>query len=118
MVLGGPDRSSASKLRATRTSFESPGRSEQAKLEPHSEQREFPARGPPGCRRGCPVGRAQISPGFPRGIFSAHAVALGLTIPMRNPEDPEASPPARLEHDLHPTVAYAILPIFALPEAA
>jgi len=44
-------------------------------------------------------------------------VALGLTIPMRDPSDEESSPLERLEHDLHPTVAYAILPIFAFANA-
>jgi len=44
-------------------------------------------------------------------------VALGLTIPMRDPHDEESSPLERLEHDLHPTVAYAILPIFAFANA-
>jgi len=44
-------------------------------------------------------------------------VALGLTIPMRDPNDPESSPLERLEHDLHPTVAFAILPIFAFANA-
>jgi NhaA family Na+:H+ antiporter len=40
-------------------------------------------------------------------------VALGMTIPMRDGRVPESSPLERLEHDLHPTVAYAILPLFA-----
>ncbi len=44
-------------------------------------------------------------------------VVLGLTIPMRDPEDPDTSPLERLEHDLHPTVAFAILPIFAFANA-
>jgi len=44
-------------------------------------------------------------------------VALGLTIPMRDPDDPDSSPLERLEHDLHPTVAYAILPLFAFANA-
>jgi NhaA family Na+:H+ antiporter len=44
-------------------------------------------------------------------------VALGLTIPMRDPGDAESSPLERLEHDLHPTVAWAILPLFAFANA-
>ncbi len=40
-------------------------------------------------------------------------VALGLTIPLSDPRDPDGSPLERLEHDLHPLVAYAILPLFA-----
>ena len=44
-------------------------------------------------------------------------VALGLTIPMSDPDDPDSSPLERLEHDLHPTAAYAILPIFAFANA-
>ena len=44
-------------------------------------------------------------------------VALGLTIPMRDARDADASPLERLEHDLHPTVAYAILPLFAFANA-
>jgi len=44
-------------------------------------------------------------------------VALGLTIPMRDRSAPELSPLVRLEHDLHPTVAYFILPLFAFANA-
>jgi Na+:H+ antiporter, NhaA family len=44
-------------------------------------------------------------------------VALGMTIPMRVSGGDEPSPLARLEHDLHPTVAYAILPLFAFANA-
>ena len=40
-------------------------------------------------------------------------VALGMTIPLRGRKDPESSPLESLERDLHPTVAYAILPLFA-----
>jgi NhaA family Na+:H+ antiporter len=43
-------------------------------------------------------------------------VVLGLTIPMRGPAD-DPTPLARLEHDLHPTVAYAIVPLFAFANA-
>ncbi|KAB2965622.1 MAG: Na+/H+ antiporter NhaA [Thermoanaerobaculia bacterium] len=44
-------------------------------------------------------------------------VALGMTVPMRDPDDAESSPLERLEHDLHPTVAWAILPLFAFANA-
>jgi NhaA family Na+:H+ antiporter len=44
-------------------------------------------------------------------------VVVGLTIPMRDPRDPERSPVERLGHDLHPTVAFAILPLFAFANA-
>ncbi|MCC6303043.1 MAG: Na+/H+ antiporter NhaA [Gammaproteobacteria bacterium] len=39
-------------------------------------------------------------------------VMLALFIPLRTGR-PDASPLERLEHDLHPTVAYGILPLFA-----
>ena len=42
-------------------------------------------------------------------------VALALFIPMRGPGD--VSPLRRLEHDLHPAVAYGILPLFAFANA-
>ncbi len=42
-------------------------------------------------------------------------VALALFIPMRGPDD--VSPLRRLEHDLHPAVAYGILPLFAFANA-
>ena len=44
-------------------------------------------------------------------------VFLAFTIPLRNPEDPEHSPAQQLEHELHPTVAYVILPLFAFANA-
>jgi NhaA family Na+:H+ antiporter len=44
-------------------------------------------------------------------------VALAFMIPMRNPEKPKHSPLRGLEHDLHPVVAFAILPIFAFANA-
>ncbi len=44
-------------------------------------------------------------------------VALGFTIPIRDRRDPDRSPLGELEHDLHPTVAYAILPLFAFANA-
>lgn len=39
-------------------------------------------------------------------------ILLAFFIPLRT-EQPETSPLERLEHDLHPTVAYGILPLFA-----
>ena len=44
-------------------------------------------------------------------------VILAFTIPLRNPEDPEHSPARQLEHELHPSVAYVILPLFAFANA-
>jgi NhaA family Na+:H+ antiporter len=43
-------------------------------------------------------------------------VALAFFIPMRAPNG-DQSPLRKLEHDLHPSVAYAILPIFAFANA-
>jgi Na+:H+ antiporter, NhaA family len=44
-------------------------------------------------------------------------VALALFIPIR-PREPDGKSPLRtLEHDLHPAVAYAILPLFAFANA-
>jgi len=40
-------------------------------------------------------------------------VALAFTIPLRDPGNPKRSPLRELEHDLHPSVAYVILPLFA-----
>ena len=40
-------------------------------------------------------------------------VVLALTIPLRVSQAPEQSPLRRLEHDLHPSVAFVILPMFA-----
>ena len=40
-------------------------------------------------------------------------VLLAFTIPLRHPEGKEFSPLRNLEHDLHPTVAFIILPLFA-----
>ncbi|MCB1724355.1 MAG: Na+/H+ antiporter NhaA [Gammaproteobacteria bacterium] len=40
-------------------------------------------------------------------------VALAMFIPMRDRERPEHSPLRDLEHELHPVVAFVILPIFA-----
>jgi Na+/H+ antiporter NhaA len=44
-------------------------------------------------------------------------VALALCIPLRT-RHAETSPLLSLEHALHPWVAYAILPLFALPTPA
>lgn len=40
-------------------------------------------------------------------------VLLAFTIPLKHPDGKEHSPLRNLEHDLHPTVAFFILPIFA-----
>ena len=40
-------------------------------------------------------------------------VALAFTIPLRDADKPKHSPLRELEHDLHPSVAYVILPLFA-----
>jgi len=44
-------------------------------------------------------------------------VALALFIPIRPREEGGKSPLRSLEHDLHPVVAYAILPLFAFANA-
>lgn len=44
-------------------------------------------------------------------------VALAAVIPMRDPANPKHSPLRELEHDLHPSVAYVILPVFAFANA-
>lgn len=44
-------------------------------------------------------------------------VLLALFIPMRDPAHSERSPLRQLEHDLHPSVAYVILPLFAFVNA-
>ena len=44
-------------------------------------------------------------------------MAFALVIPMRDPRNPERSPLRELEHDLHPPVAYGILPLFAFANA-
>lgn len=44
-------------------------------------------------------------------------VALAFAIPLRSVTNPEYSPLATLEHDLHPLVNYLILPIFAFANA-
>src|SRR5439155_61014 len=44
-------------------------------------------------------------------------VALALFIPIRSSDPEGVSPLRRLEHDLHPVVAFGILPLFALANA-
>jgi NhaA family Na+:H+ antiporter len=44
-------------------------------------------------------------------------VFLAFTIPLRDAEDPKHSPLRQLEHELHPTVAFGILPLFAFANA-
>jgi len=44
-------------------------------------------------------------------------VVLAMFIPMKSNEDPNFSPLADLEHDLHSVVAFLILPVFAFANA-
>ncbi len=44
-------------------------------------------------------------------------VMIALTIPMRGERGSDQSPLHKLEHDLHPWVAYMVLPIFAFANA-
>ncbi len=44
-------------------------------------------------------------------------VLLAFFIPLKNIKDPEHSPLEELEHDLHNTVAFGILPLFAFANA-
>lgn len=44
-------------------------------------------------------------------------VLLAFFIPLKNKSDPEHSPLEELEHDLHNTVAFGILPLFAFANA-
>jgi len=44
-------------------------------------------------------------------------VVTALFVPARDPQDPEHPPLMRLEHALHPWVAFGILPIFAFANA-
>lgn len=44
-------------------------------------------------------------------------VFLAFTIPLRDAQDPRHSPLRQLEHELHPTVAFVILPLFAFANA-
>ena len=48
------------------------------------------------------------------GIHASIAgVVLAIFIPLYSHEKPDISPLKKLEHDLHPTVSYIILPLFA-----
>ena len=44
-------------------------------------------------------------------------VALAMFIPMRSEQEPDISPLKSMEHDLHPMVAFLILPVFAFCNA-
>jgi NhaA family Na+:H+ antiporter len=44
-------------------------------------------------------------------------VIVAMFVPMRSKKDPEQSPLKILEHDLHPLVAFFILPVFAFANA-
>ena len=44
-------------------------------------------------------------------------VLVALAVPMRSRTDRERSPLKKLEHDIHPWVAYGILPLFAFANA-
>ncbi len=44
-------------------------------------------------------------------------IVLAMFIPLRCPKDPERSPARELEHDLHPSVSFFILPVFAFANA-
>ncbi|MFK8011135.1 MAG: Na+/H+ antiporter NhaA [Marinicellaceae bacterium] len=44
-------------------------------------------------------------------------VVLAMFIPMKSKSDPQFSPLKSLEHDLHPVVAFFILPVFAFANA-
>jgi NhaA family Na+:H+ antiporter len=44
-------------------------------------------------------------------------VIIGLAIPLRDPANPEHSPLREIEHDLHPWVAFLIVPVFAFANA-
>ncbi len=44
-------------------------------------------------------------------------VVLAMFIPMQSPKEAEGSPLKSMEHDLHPMVAFVILPIFAFCNA-
>jgi len=44
-------------------------------------------------------------------------VVLAMFIPMRDPHNPENSPLRDMEHDLHPMVAFLILPVFSFCNA-
>lgn len=44
-------------------------------------------------------------------------VVFALFIPLRDPRHPDRSPLKKIEHDLHPWVAFGILPLFAFANA-
>jgi NhaA family Na+:H+ antiporter len=44
-------------------------------------------------------------------------IIVALAIPLHNNKDPEHSPLRRLEHSIHPWVAFGVLPIFAFANA-
>ncbi|MCH9770445.1 MAG: Na+/H+ antiporter NhaA [Gammaproteobacteria bacterium] len=44
-------------------------------------------------------------------------IILAFAIPLKNPKQPQFSPLRRLEYNLHPWVAFGILPIFAFANA-
>ena len=44
-------------------------------------------------------------------------IVLAFFIPLKGDKESETSPLARLEHDLHPSVAFIILPVFAFANA-
>ena len=46
-----------------------------------------------------------------------NGVVVALAIPLRGKKENSASPLGRLEHKLHPWVAYGILPVFAFANA-
>ena len=49
------------------------------------------------------------------GIHATLAgVAIGLLIPLNNPRNKQDSPLRKLEHRVHPWVAYGVLPVFVL----
>lgn len=52
------------------------------------------------------------------GIHATLAgIILAFFIPLRGSKDDDRSPLMRLEHDLHPTVAFIIMPVFAFANA-
>ncbi|MEC8428737.1 MAG: Na+/H+ antiporter NhaA, partial [Pseudomonadota bacterium] len=44
-------------------------------------------------------------------------VVMAMFIPMRSKQDPSISPVKIMEHDLHPIVAFFVLPVFAFANA-
>ena len=44
-------------------------------------------------------------------------VVTAMFVPMRSKQDPDQSPLKTLEHDLHPVVAFFVLPVFAFSNA-